>query len=114
MVAVYFGHDIVVKRLLELGARCDVVENLSKCWPLHLAVERGYAKIVSLIIEAGKVGLNSRNDVGHAPIDLAITEQHIHIVKLLVKAGADVQQPNFGYKNMPLAIIIRNDRTGKK
>lgn len=114
MVAILFGHYNVVKRLVESGARCNVADELFQDWPLHLAAEKGRSDVVHLIIEAGRFGLNARNRAGLSPIDVALYEDHVDVVKALVISGAYVLQQNFGFTEMPRVRIICTDETGKK
>lgn len=66
--------------------------NTYKQTALHLAIERGNIEMVSFLISHHKiinVNLKSNNI---APLHLAIMARNLKIVKLLVEAGADIEQ----------------------
>ncbi len=63
------------------------------CQPLAIASERGYLRIMGLLIDSGS-DLNGRNSYGDTPLILALTAKQRGAVKLLVDSGADVNHPN--------------------
>jgi ankyrin repeat protein len=50
--------------------------------------------VVKLLVQAGKVDVNSKDNDGRTPLSLAAREGHEAVVKLLVETGkVDVSSP---------------------
>ena len=77
MTAVLNGQFKVVEILLQSGLsevkECLTIRDAEGSMPLHAAVHRGYAKIVSLLIEAApdSEAIYSENGVGETPLETA-------------------------------------------
>jgi ankyrin repeat protein len=56
---------------------------------LHYAVDDGLIEIAKLLIEKGKVPLNTLDKTGWSPLHLASGHNNIDIVTLLLTKGAD-------------------------
>jgi cytohesin len=86
-VAAEYGHDDVVRLLLEAGAAIDSrrIEGLT---PLHLAASYGRFPVVKRLLAAG-ANPNSRESGGWTPLHRAASEGHENVVRLLLAQGAD-------------------------
>lgn len=56
--------------------------NFSGWSPLHYAVYRGNVKLVNLLAKK-HMNIQSKNDQGLTPLDMALERQHVQIVTLL-------------------------------
>ena len=84
MVGSYFGHDTVVKMLLETGkVKIDSKDNEYGQTPLSWAAEKGHEAVVKLLLETGKVEVDSRSGSGRTPLSYAAGNGHEAVVKLL-------------------------------
>ncbi|MBN8827360.1 MAG: ankyrin repeat domain-containing protein [Sphingobacteriia bacterium] len=81
-----------LEKVRELISKCDINDQIiNGNTALHLACFKGYAGIVSLLLENG-ANPNIKNDLGFAPIHLAVTSniQTITMLKTLLENGADI------------------------
>lgn len=86
-LATGFRHLEVVKHLLESGVNVECGPN-SETTPLSTAVDRGEAKIVRLLLEAGAV---TRTWAGsRSLLCVAAQRGHEDVVKILIEHGAEV------------------------
>ncbi|KAF0754411.1 hypothetical protein AaE_005341, partial [Aphanomyces astaci] len=85
--AVNYGGDqaiVMVKMLLE-GDLCHVdVQDEDGLTPLHVAVKRGQADIVALLINR-KSNVHAKTSEGKSPLHLACQYGHFAVVEILVK-----------------------------
>ena len=90
IVGSYFGHEAVVKQLLERGVDPDS-EDIDGRTPLSWAAEYGYEEVVKLLLAKDDVDLDSRNDrFGRTPLSWAAENGHKEVVELLLaKHGVD-------------------------
>ena len=59
--------------------------------PLHLAVVKGYAEIVQLLLENGaKIDIKAKNKDQATPLSWALFFQQKEMVSLLIKSGANI------------------------
>mgnify|MGYP001028422495 CR=1 FL=1 len=59
--------------------------------PLHLAVVKGYAEIVQLLLENGaKIDIKAKNKDQATPLSWAVFFQQKEMVSLLIKSGANI------------------------
>jgi ankyrin repeat protein len=65
-------------------------ENSNKCYLLHFAADDGFTDIARLLIEKGKIPVNTLDQAGWSPLHLAAGHNHLDIVKLLLENGADI------------------------
>jgi ankyrin repeat protein len=93
-LACHRNQPVVLKRLLNRGARIDAVDSLGMT-PLHYACRLGHDEIVAILLDRG-ANVKMEDCDGSRPLFTAI-ECHIYndtrtmkIVKLLTYAGADI------------------------
>ncbi len=65
-------------------------ENASKCHLLHFAADDGFTDIARLLIEKGKIPVNTVDQTGWSPLHLAAGPNYIDILKLLLEHGAEI------------------------
>lgn len=58
--------------------------------PLMLAAEKGYLRIVRLLLRFG-AGVSVRTDQGHTALNFSVGGQHLAVTKALIKAGGDLE-----------------------
>jgi ankyrin repeat protein len=81
-IAVYYGHDRIVKLLLDSGADINKADNDG--WtPLYFAAQNGYVEIVQLLLEAGADINKAKNNGIMTPLFAAVYYGHDRIVKLI-------------------------------
>ena len=96
--AAWYGHDKVVKLLLDRGAKTDIVDTLNGITALHYAAANGHDKVVELLLDRGAnidaVGVKS----GVTALRVAVEEGHDEVVGLLLDRGANINiTDNNGY-----------------
>jgi len=110
-LATEYGHDLVVVELL----KHQKIYLNPKQWdskycgrtPLHWAAEKGYGKIVQLLLGRG-ADINARGKTSRTPLTEAAAKGHTDVVQLLLKNGADVNiQTCDGH--WPLSLAIENE-----
>jgi len=93
-LAAFFGHDDIMKTLLEAGADPNVPsKNPMKVTPLHSAVanrdgERALMMARVLLMHAADVNVVQHG--GWTPLQQAAAHGNIGLVKLLLEKGADI------------------------
>ena len=136
MVASYFGHEIVVRLLLENGAGVDskdsqdcrtplswaagrghkAVENSADVdskdsrdsrTPLSWAAENGHETVVKLLLEKA-IDVDSKDSSGRTPLSYAAKDGHEAIVKLLLEKAVDVDSKDSEYGRTPLSWTAGN------
>ena len=65
-------------------------QDQSAFYLLHYAVDDGLLDIAKLLIERGKVSLNTLDKSGWSPLHLAAGHNNIDLLTLLIEKGADV------------------------
>ncbi|EHK20561.1 uncharacterized protein TRIVIDRAFT_112704, partial [Trichoderma virens Gv29-8] len=85
--AVEDGHAEIVELLLEGGTNATVA-NEGGWMPLHAAASKGHVDVVRLLLDMGKVDVDSKNGDGCTALRLASEREHEDIVQLLLKRGA--------------------------
>ncbi|UKZ78861.1 hypothetical protein TrVFT333_006607 [Trichoderma virens FT-333] len=84
--AVEDGHAEIIELLLEGGTNATVA-NEGGWMPLHAAASKGHVDVVRLLLDMGKVDVDSKNDDGRTALRLAVERDHEDIVQLLLKRG---------------------------
>src|SRR5215813_656005 len=91
-LACFFGHEPVVRLLLERGARVDTPSaNGMKVMPLHSAAASRAVPIARLLLDRG-APVNARQgdgELGFTPLMEAAYNGQVEMVELLVTRGAD-------------------------
>mmetsp|Transcript_8427 Transcript_8427/g.21047 ORF Transcript_8427/g.21047 Transcript_8427/m.21047 type:complete len:226 (-) Transcript_8427:3177-3854(-) len=93
-LAALFGHESIVKTLLERGADAGRVNEEDGSTPLHDAAASGFEGIVSLLLQAAPDTLKVADSDGDTPLHNAARGNHAAIVTALLKAGADPDAVN--------------------
>jgi ankyrin repeat protein len=108
MIASYFGHEAVVKLLLDEGA--DVNSKDDSGWTsLSRPSVSGNKTVVKLLLDKG-ADINSKDDSGSTPLSKAAARGREAIVKLLLDKGADVNpKTNSGGTPLLQAIGFRHE-----
>ncbi|KAL9958600.1 hypothetical protein ACROYT_G035638 [Oculina patagonica] len=89
-LAVKYGHEEIVKLLLENGADIHAT-NLHLCTVLHTATDGTEGiNIIMLILRCNGVNVNARDGYGNTPVKLAAEKGNSDAVRLLMQNGADV------------------------
>ena len=106
-IAIYEKKHSHINILLSLGARIDINYPINQMNSLHFAILIGHQSIVKVLIDiSNKSILNSVNKNFNTPLHLAILEESISIVKLLIENGANI---NFKNKEglTPLDLVMK-------
>jgi ankyrin repeat protein len=99
--AIHAGDAAVVEKLLNEGADANANSN-GDFRPLHSATfGRAGAKIIKLLL-ARKPNLDVETEHGQTPLNFAIGQGELDIVKLLVEAGASINGPENPRASTPL------------
>ncbi|MDE0092707.1 MAG: ankyrin repeat domain-containing protein [Oligoflexia bacterium] len=77
---------------------------------LHEAVKRGDIKQVQGLVDRG-ADISAIDELGYLPLHLAVEKDFIKIASLLLKAGANVNDPEFLFLRKPLHLAARSGRT---
>lgn len=88
--AAYHGQTAVVSYLIDIGADADIrgLTN-NRGGAIHRAVQSGHAEVVRLLVERGRVDVESRDAEGKTALQLAAQHNKIEIVETLIALGAD-------------------------
>ena len=86
-IASYFGHEITIKLLLEMGEIGVNHRDADDRTPLSWAAENGHDAVVRLLLGTGEVEVDQKNREGRTPLWLATSNGHVTIVKLLYETG---------------------------
>lgn len=88
-LACFFGRDLVVQLLIELGA--DIHQksaNNLAVTPLHSAVAGDHLEIVKMLLNAG-ANVNARQNGGFTPLHSAAQNNNSEMINILLEFGAD-------------------------
>ena len=120
--AARFGHEAVVKLLLEQGAAVDMTRqsgwtllrwrkksNIGKPTPLLWAAKEGHEAVVKLLLEKGAT-VNMVREDGLTPLLWAMHEGREAVVKLLLEKGATVDVAD----SNGLTPLLRATKAGNK
>ncbi|KAK3577675.1 hypothetical protein CHS0354_018718 [Potamilus streckersoni] len=90
-LAVLTRQTIIVKRLLEAGARTDIQDHLGNT-PLHTACQIGDSEIVSLLMcnVSSRLNTEIRNFDGLKCLHLAAFHNKTEVISILLNGGADI------------------------
>lgn len=103
----------IVKLLVQKGAYL-VLPNVTGRNALTLAIEKGNLEIIEILIRYLKklnrgFGLiNEHDNKGEIPINMAIKNNHMEIIKILIFLGVDLNMTDY-YGNLPLGEAIMQE-----
>jgi ankyrin repeat protein len=89
-----------VKKLLKKGISANTKDELDSPI-LHLAIHRGDAQMVNLLID-NKVDVNAMNRVGQSALAWSARFGYLNILNNLLNSGADVNRADEDYRLTPL------------
>ncbi|XP_072018517.1 transient receptor potential cation channel subfamily A member 1-like isoform X2 [Amphiura filiformis] len=102
------GNVQLVKFLIEHGAKVDR-KNAEEKSSLHVASESGNLDCVMELLDACPVPLNDDDIDDMTPLLLASQNGHHHVVKYLIKMGADIESRNDDRRSA-LALAAQNNQ----
>jgi ankyrin repeat domain-containing protein 50 len=85
--AARYGHEALVKLLLEKGAELETKDEEYGQTPLSWAARNEHEAVVKLLLEKG-AKLETKDDIGRTPLSWAAEKGHEAVVKLLLEKGA--------------------------
>ncbi|XP_067311391.1 fibronectin type 3 and ankyrin repeat domains protein 1-like [Pseudorasbora parva] len=92
--AVDGGHLSVITYMIQDGCEVDVTDKVSLWTPLmRVSAISGNAAVASTLLQAG-ADVNVRDKDGKTPLMVAVLNNHVELVKLLLDSGADHQMKN--------------------
>ena len=100
--AAIYGHEAVVKLLLEKGAQLESKDNKYGQTPLSWAAETGHEAVVKLLLEKGAQLESKDNVIGRTPLLWAAEKGHEAVVKLLLEKGAQLESKDNVIGRTPL------------
>ncbi|KJR87190.1 ankyrin repeat protein [Sporothrix schenckii 1099-18] len=100
IVASYFGHNSVVKLLLEKRADVEAKDNDGRT-PLSHAAQGGHEAVARLLLEKG-AGVEAKDNDGLTPLSSAVLFGYEAVARLLLEKGADVEAKD-NYSLTPLS-----------
>jgi ankyrin repeat protein len=104
LISSYFGHEVVVKLLLEKSDDLKSEDKIYGQTPLSWAAENGHEAVVKLLLEKG-ADLESKDRIyGQTPLLWAAEKGHEAVVKLLLEKGADIESKDKTYNQTPLLL----------
>jgi ankyrin repeat domain-containing protein 50 len=103
MVGSYFGHETVVRLLLDKGAAVDVKDNMYGRTPLSWAAGRGHEAVVRLLLDKGAAVDAKDTKNRQTPLSCAAGRGHEAVVRLLLDKGATVDAKDTQHGQTPLS-----------
>ncbi|RYP26030.1 hypothetical protein DL768_011840 [Monosporascus sp. mg162] len=101
--AATYGHEAVVKLLIERGdVKTDLKDNYGRT-PLSWAAEGGHETVVKLLVERDDVKADSKDKNGQTPLSWAAGKGHEAVVKLLVERDDVEADSKDKYGRTPLS-----------
>jgi ankyrin repeat protein len=92
-IASYYGHESLVKYLLDRGANTDATNKINRI-PLHLASQRGHVKVVKHLLDKDHKS-TARDKWGLTPLHRAAYKGHKEVVTLLLDAGSSPSSQDY-------------------
>lgn len=106
--AAEYGHDSIVKLLLDTGLVEIDAPDCCYQTPLAFAAEWGREAVAKLLLDTGKVQINARDSHHHTPLSWASENGHPAVVKLLLDTGQAEVNVEDKYKRTPLSFTAEN------
>jgi ankyrin repeat protein len=104
----YFGHEEVVRYLIEKGAEVNAPsKNMQRVTPLHSAVAGCHLEIAHMLLHNG-ANPNMAQTGGYTPLHGAAQNGQLELVQLLLEHGANVDaEADDG--NTPLSLAVERE-----
>ena len=102
------GRAVMAALLLEAGARFNAV-GPHNATPLQLAVAGGHRDVVEVLLRR-KLDLDWRNEYGATALLQAVHLRALHIAKLLIEHGAEVDAATIGITNTGITALMISAR----
>jgi ankyrin repeat protein len=107
-LAVYSGSVDCVRELLRRGAFVNVNTFEERTTPLHMACEKGFAKIAQLLLQA-QANVHAENVLGRTPLHGAALAGRVDIALLLLRAGARLHAVDYhGWEACQIAELMHH------
>jgi ankyrin repeat protein len=90
------------------GLDVNVIDNKNGWSALHYASEKGYTKMVQILLENG-ANVDIRNYKGQTPLHIAAKKGNVEIVKILLSYGADPEAKD-NYDKRPIDYSLENNK----
>ena len=104
------GYAEVVRWLLESGKVEDVnFTTLMGDFPLYEASRMGQVEVVKVLLEQDGIKVNQARRNEYTSLYAAASKGHVEVVRELVHAGADVEQPDL-HDWSPLFVAVQKGR----
>jgi ankyrin repeat protein len=92
-LAVKYGHEAIVRLLLDSGADINCASTKSKQTPLHLAAKHGHTAIAAALLDKGaNVDAQAGWPPKYTPLDLAAQYGHSGVTNILLARGASIRR----------------------
>lgn len=109
--AVEDGYAKIVELLL-CGGTDATITNEDGWLPLHAAANKGRVDIVGLLIDTGKVRVDSEDNNGQTALQVAAKKGHRDVVHLLLKKGAVMSHCQYafeGHTGSVVSVVFSHD-----
>ena len=113
-IAAYMGYDNLVKLFLEYASIVDHINDQTfstKYTALHFATFKGHIDIMRLLIQSGGAFMNLLDHQGNNCLMLAILQQHIDVMNMLIDEHIDVIKINHQDNQGNSALHVAVERT---
>ncbi|KDO20924.1 hypothetical protein SPRG_14155 [Saprolegnia parasitica CBS 223.65] len=93
-MACRLGLTPLVRQLIDLGADTTALYHESLT-PLHIAIQKGHAEIVSMLLASPRGVVNQRDARGTTLLHLAVATGYVNVVDVFLNAGFDFDVVNY-------------------
>ena len=90
MMAAHYGHEAMVRMLLDRGARINQAREDGGT-PLYMAAQQGHAAVAQVLLDRG-ADINQAWNDGATPLYMAAQQGHAAFAQVLLDRGADINQ----------------------
>jgi hypothetical protein len=114
LVALHGGHEQVVRRLLQAGARLDV-SNMWDWRPMHMAAQGNCIPCLNLLREKGlSIHARAHASRGETPAMLAAAKGHLEALQWFIANGADLREKDsYGKTALDWALFGKQEKTAR-